>query len=174
MTFCKYTRRTNAYTHLPLVSAHTHTLLTCMRRARTVASRSQRTCGCVCMRTQGVFQWCGYPGGCSAYLESEGEGSLSLACHCCTFLQHGGEKVAIKKIIDVFATKTDARRILREIRILRHLDHANTVNVLEILVRPPTLPPTHPPSRPSPSGPARFQQFPQSLCGVRGDGYGHA
>ena len=49
-------------------------------------------------------------------------------------MQHGGEKVAVKKIVDVFATKTDARRILREIRILRHLDHANTVNVLEILV----------------------------------------
>ena len=42
--------------------------------------------------------------------------------------------MAIKKIVDVFASKTDARRILREIQILRHLDHPNTVNVLEILV----------------------------------------
>ena len=37
------------------------------------------------------------------------------------------EKVAIKKITQVFSQVTEAKRILRELRILRHLDHPNLI-----------------------------------------------
>ena len=44
-----------------------------------------------------------------------------------------GRHVAIKRITDVLRNKTDARRILREMRILRQLDHPNIVNLVGIL-----------------------------------------
>lgn len=37
------------------------------------------------------------------------------------------EKVAIKKITHVFSQVTEAKRILRELRILRHLRHPNII-----------------------------------------------
>ena len=36
-----------------------------------------------------------------------------------------GEQVAIKKIANAFDNKIDAKRTLREIKLLRHLDHEN-------------------------------------------------
>ena len=47
--------------------------------------------------------------------------------------------VAIKRIEDVFISKTDALRILREISILRRLSHPNIVR-LENVVKPPPIP----------------------------------
>jgi len=47
-----------------------------------------------------------------------------------------GEKVAIKKIANAFENLTDARRTLREIKLLRHLRHENIIAVKDIL-RPP-------------------------------------
>lgn len=45
-------------------------------------------------------------------------------------LQLRGRKVAIKKITDVFDDLTDAKRILREMKLLRHLGvHENIINV---------------------------------------------
>ena len=38
-----------------------------------------------------------------------------------------GDKVAIKKINNCFVQATEAKRILRELRILRHLDHPNLI-----------------------------------------------
>jgi len=53
----------------------------------------------------------------------------------------GRRKVAIKKIGHVFTHGTDnARRVLREICILRHLDHGNIVNLVDLL-RPSTAAP---------------------------------
>ncbi|KAJ1460794.1 kinase-like domain-containing protein [Pelagophyceae sp. CCMP2097] len=46
------------------------------------------------------------------------------------------EKVAIKKIPRAFDDLVDAKRILREIRLLRQFDHENIVNVVNVL--PPT------------------------------------
>ena len=48
-----------------------------------------------------------------------------------------GEKVAIKKIANAFENLTDARRTLREIKLLRHLRHENIIGVRDIL-RPPS------------------------------------
>eukprot|EP00198_Chlamydomonas_reinhardtii_P001516 XP_001690852.1 mitogen-activated protein kinase 3 [Chlamydomonas reinhardtii] len=47
-----------------------------------------------------------------------------------------GEKVAIKKIGNAFENLTDARRTLREIKLLRHLKHDNIIAVKDIL-KPP-------------------------------------
>lgn len=47
------------------------------------------------------------------------------------------KRVAIKKIKDVFRDLTDAKRILREIKLLRHLGgHQNIIWILDIMVSP--------------------------------------
>jgi len=49
-----------------------------------------------------------------------------------------GQKVAIKKISDMFADLVDAKRILREIKLLRHLDaHENVIAIRDITTMPP-------------------------------------
>jgi len=45
----------------------------------------------------------------------------------------GSDKVAIKKITNCFVHATEAKRILRELRILRHLSHANIIRIRDIL-----------------------------------------
>ncbi|KAL3818623.1 hypothetical protein ACJIZ3_004528 [Penstemon smallii] len=49
---------------------------------------------------------------------------------------HTGEKVAIKKINDVFEHVSDATRILREIKLLRLLRHPDIVEVKHIMLPP--------------------------------------
>ena len=43
------------------------------------------------------------------------------------------EKVAIKKIHNCFGQATEAKRILRELRILRHLRHDNVISIRDVL-----------------------------------------
>lgn len=46
-------------------------------------------------------------------------------------------KVAIKKVKDVFRNLTDAKRILRELKLLRHLGgHENIIWILDVMVSP--------------------------------------
>ena len=49
---------------------------------------------------------------------------------------HTGEKVAIKKINDVFEHVSDATCILREIKLLRLLLHPNIVDIKHIMLPP--------------------------------------
>lgn len=49
---------------------------------------------------------------------------------------HTGEKVAIKKIHDVFEHVSDATRILREIKLLRLLRHPDIVEIKHIMLPP--------------------------------------
>ncbi|XP_022977733.1 mitogen-activated protein kinase 9 [Cucurbita maxima] len=49
---------------------------------------------------------------------------------------HSGEKVAIKKINNVFEHVSDATRILREIKLLRFLRHPDIVDIKHILLPP--------------------------------------
>lgn len=42
-------------------------------------------------------------------------------------------KVAIKKICSAFSQATESKRILRELRILRHLKHPNVIKIREVL-----------------------------------------
>ena len=52
-----------------------------------------------------------------------------------------GEEVAIKKVADVFADLVDAKRILREIKLLQHLakdgGHENIVKLRDVMTGPP-------------------------------------
>ena len=49
-----------------------------------------------------------------------------------------GTKVAIKKIKDTFADIVDAKRILREIKVLRHFStHENIISIVDIMTYPP-------------------------------------
>lgn len=47
-----------------------------------------------------------------------------------------GEKVAIKKIKDIFEHTSDAARILREIKLLRMLRHPDIVEIKHIMLPP--------------------------------------
>lgn len=49
---------------------------------------------------------------------------------------HTGERVAIKKISDVFEHVSDATRILREIKLLRLLKHPDIVEIKHIMLPP--------------------------------------
>ncbi|XP_020583645.1 mitogen-activated protein kinase 9-like [Phalaenopsis equestris] len=49
---------------------------------------------------------------------------------------HTGERVAIKKINDVFEHVSDATRILREIKLLRLLEHPDIVEIKHIMLPP--------------------------------------
>lgn len=48
------------------------------------------------------------------------------------------KKVAIKKIPSAFDDVVDAKRIVREVRLLRRLDHMNIIKIVDILP-PPSL-----------------------------------
>eukprot|EP00850_Spirogloea_muscicola_P024958 SM001846S03856 [mRNA] locus=s1846:360:1941:- [translate_table: standard] len=63
-----------------------------------------------------------------------GKGAYGVVCSARN--AETGEKVAIKKIANAFENATDARRTLREIRLLRHLYHENIIAVKDIM-RPP-------------------------------------
>ena len=49
-----------------------------------------------------------------------------------------GEKVAIKKVANAFEDIVDAKRILREIKLLRHFKHSNIIGLVDVQ-RPPSL-----------------------------------
>ncbi|CAI5720521.1 unnamed protein product [Peronospora destructor] len=48
------------------------------------------------------------------------------------------EKVAVKKISKAFEDLVDAKRILREIKLLQHFDHENVITIVDLLP-PPSL-----------------------------------
>ena len=53
-------------------------------------------------------------------LKYQGGGSYGTVCSADDILT--GQRVAIKKVGDTFADLIDAKRILRELKLLRHLD----------------------------------------------------
>lgn len=67
-------------------------------------------------------------------LEVIGKGSYGLVCAALD--THTGEKVAIKKIHDVFEHISDAIRILREVKLLRLLRHPDIVEIKRIMLPP--------------------------------------
>ncbi|KAG3083566.1 hypothetical protein PC122_g10497 [Phytophthora cactorum] len=73
-----------------------------------------------------------------ANLRPVGGGSYGIVCSAEDTLR--GRKVAIKKITDVFDDLTDAKRILREMKLLRHLGvHENIINILDVILIPPNV-----------------------------------
>ncbi|NP_001313132.1 mitogen-activated protein kinase 19-like [Nicotiana tabacum] len=67
-------------------------------------------------------------------LEVIGKGSYGVVCAAID--THTGEKVAIKKITDIFEHTSDAIRILREIKLLRILRHPDIVDIKRIMLPP--------------------------------------
>ncbi|KAG1346859.1 Mitogen-activated protein kinase 10 [Cocos nucifera] len=63
-----------------------------------------------------------------------GKGSYGVVCSAID--AHTGEKVAIKKIHDIFEHISDAARILREIKLLRLLRHPDIVEIKHIMLPP--------------------------------------
>ncbi|XP_022739267.1 mitogen-activated protein kinase 20-like [Durio zibethinus] len=63
-----------------------------------------------------------------------GKGSYGVVCSAID--THTGEKVAIKKIHDIFEHVSDAARILREIKLLRLLRHPDIVEIKHIMLPP--------------------------------------
>lgn len=63
-----------------------------------------------------------------------GKGSYGVVCSAID--THAGEKVAIKKINDIFEHVSDATRILRETKLLRILRHPDIVEIKHILLPP--------------------------------------
>lgn len=68
-------------------------------------------------------------------IKAIGKGAYGVVCSA--KMAPTGEKVAIKKIGNAFENLTDARRTLREIKLLRHLRHENIIAVKDIM-KPPT------------------------------------
>ncbi|KAH6825030.1 MAP kinase 4 [Perilla frutescens var. hirtella] len=63
-----------------------------------------------------------------------GRGAYGLVCAAVN--KETKEEVAIKKIGNAFDNRIDAKRTLREIKLLRHLDHENLIAIKDI-IRPP-------------------------------------
>ncbi|KQK04843.1 mitogen-activated protein kinase 7 [Brachypodium distachyon] len=67
-------------------------------------------------------------------LEIIGKGSYGVVCSAID--QETGDKVAIKKIQNIFEHLSDAARILREIKLLRLLRHPDIVQIKHIMLPP--------------------------------------
>ncbi|XP_011023289.1 PREDICTED: mitogen-activated protein kinase homolog MMK2 [Populus euphratica] len=63
-----------------------------------------------------------------------GRGAYGIVCAAVN--AETREEVAIKKIGNAFVNRIDAKRTLREIKLLRHLDHENVIAIKDI-IRPP-------------------------------------
>lgn len=63
-----------------------------------------------------------------------GRGAYGIVCSAIN--SETREEVAIKKIGNAFDNRIDAKRTLREIKLLRHLDHENIIAIRDI-IRPP-------------------------------------
>ncbi|GLJ47031.1 hypothetical protein SUGI_0992890 [Cryptomeria japonica] len=75
-------------------------------------------------------------GGASRYKIQEVIGKGSYGVVCSAIDTHTGEKVAIKKITNIFEHLSDATRILREIKLLRLLRHPDIVEIKHIMLPP--------------------------------------
>ncbi|PIA32070.1 hypothetical protein AQUCO_04600022v1 [Aquilegia coerulea] len=63
-----------------------------------------------------------------------GSGAYGVVC---SFLNsETNEMVAIKKISDAFDNYMDAKRTLREIKLLQHLDHHNVISIRDVIPPP--------------------------------------
>ncbi|KAH7513884.1 mitogen-activated protein kinase homolog MMK2 [Ziziphus jujuba] len=63
-----------------------------------------------------------------------GRGAYGIVCAAVNSETH--EEVAIKKIGNAFDNRIDAKRTLREIKLLRHMNHENVIAIKDI-IRPP-------------------------------------
>ncbi|GAU14624.1 hypothetical protein TSUD_96880 [Trifolium subterraneum] len=64
-------------------------------------------------------------------LQPVGRGAYGIVC--CATNADTNEGVAIKKIGDAFDNRIDAKRTLREIKLLCHMDHDNVIKIKDII-----------------------------------------
>lgn len=67
-------------------------------------------------------------------IKAIGKGAYGVVCSANNTAT--GEKVAIKKITNAFENLTDAKRTLREIKLLRHLRQENIIAIIDIMQPP--------------------------------------
>ncbi|CAM8889350.1 unnamed protein product [Rhodiola kirilowii] len=67
-------------------------------------------------------------------IQPVGRGAYGIVC--CAKNYETGEEVAIKKIGNAFDNRIDAKRTLREIKLLRHMDHDNVIKIKDIIIPP--------------------------------------
>ncbi|PIA38751.1 hypothetical protein AQUCO_02700155v1 [Aquilegia coerulea] len=67
-------------------------------------------------------------------IQPVGRGAYGIVC--CATNSETNEEVAIKKIGNAFDNRIDAKRTLREIKLLCHMDHENVIKIKDI-IRPP-------------------------------------
>ena len=60
-----------------------------------------------------------------------GKGAYGVVCSASNSLT--SERLAIKKISNAFENVVDAKRMLREIKLLRHLQHENIIKICKVL-----------------------------------------
>ncbi|XP_031475143.1 mitogen-activated protein kinase homolog MMK1-like [Nymphaea colorata] len=63
-----------------------------------------------------------------------GRGAYGIVCS--VYNSETNEQVAVKKIANAFDNPTDAKRTLREIKLLRHLDHENVISIRDVIPPP--------------------------------------
>ncbi|XP_068636790.1 mitogen-activated protein kinase 1-like [Aristolochia californica] len=63
-----------------------------------------------------------------------GKGAYGIVCSALN--SETNEQIAIKKITNAFDNRIDAKRTLREIKLLRHMDHENVVAIRDIIPPP--------------------------------------
>lgn len=69
-----------------------------------------------------------------SFIRSIGHGAYGVVVSCYDKKGEKGEKVAIKKVSKAFDDLVDAKRILREIKLLRHFDHENIIHIRDLMV----------------------------------------
>jgi serine/threonine protein kinase len=64
------------------------------------------------------------------YVKQIGLGAYGVVCSC--YDKKTNMKVAIKKVPNAFDDLVDAKRILREIKLLKYFDHENIITLLDV------------------------------------------
>ncbi|KAL1201945.1 Mitogen-activated protein kinase 13 [Cardamine amara subsp. amara] len=67
-------------------------------------------------------------------IQPVGRGAYGIVC--CATNSETNEEVAIKKIANAFENRIDAKRTLREIKLLCHMDHDNVIKMKDIIEPP--------------------------------------
>lgn len=72
----------------------------------------------------------------TGYSASEVIGCGAYGVVCCAVNDQTSDRVAIKKVQNVFANPVLALRTYREIKILKHFCHDNVIRIRDILIPP--------------------------------------
>lgn len=64
-------------------------------------------------------------------LRNVGQGAYGVVCSCTDMLRR--QNYAIKKVPKAFDDEIDAKRVLREIKLMRHFDHPNIVTLIDMI-----------------------------------------